>query len=656
MKVRPSPEETDQVAGYGAGNAPLRRGERKELLKRYRTAIAASKKWRKAEGYDDTWERLRDIYRLKMFEAFEEGDRIAVAIAFATINVIAPSVAVNHPKVTVWPAQEGSEAADKATITEAVVNYWWRRYKIKPQFRAAVKDSLVYGHGWLKVGYRYEEGARVLNEDELAEDLEARVAEADQFALEAPELADQLPSDDEIAAAHDGYTTEVVTDAPFAERVSPFDILVDPESINEHDMGWIAQRCVYAIDDVKDDERYDAKARRALEPDGTVKWHLDDDKEAIAGAQRVTVWEFYDLHEGTFSCFTEQGDRFLREPEAMPYVYGQPFVMLRNYDVPDQFYPIGEIEAIEPLQNELNDTRTGMVRARRLDSRKLLYRKDSIGSKGMDALTSDVDNALVEVTDDRPFTDVIAPVPRNDANAELYRQHSEVIESDIDRVTGVNEYMRGALPEVRRTATEASIIQDAANARAADKLDTIEGFIGEIAQRLVMLGQQYLSTEQVARVVGPNGKAILFKFDRTDIEGQFDFEVEAGSTQPQNETFRRQQAMQLLQVLQPMFPMGVINVPSLLTHVLREGFGIKNPEQFVMEPQPIVDPATGMTIDPVTGQPMDPMAAAGGAAPPASEEAPPENALGGTDAVPAAQIAQLMGQTGFNPQTLVGAA
>jgi hypothetical protein len=47
---------------------------------------------------------------------------------------------------------------------------------------------------------------------------------------------------------------------------------------------------------------------------------------------------------------------------------------------------------------------------------------------------------------------------------EFYNQ-SELISNDIDRVSGVSEYQRGSLPEIRRTATEAGIIQDAANAR-----------------------------------------------------------------------------------------------------------------------------------------------------------------------------------------------
>ena len=237
--------------------------------------------------------------------------------------------------------------------------------------------------------------------------------------------------------------------------------------------------------------------------------------------------------------------------------------------------------AIEPLQNELNHTRSAMVLARKLDIPKYMVRKDALDSDAIDALTSSDTNALVPVRDDTPFPDVIAPVPRNDANAQFYANHSEVIEGDIDRVTGVNEYMRGALPEIRRTATEASIIQDAANARAAEKLDRIESFIANVSRHLVQLAQTFLTSAQVARITTEQGAQVWVPYSRDDIEGEFDFEVAAGSTQPQNETFRRQQAIQLMNTMGPLVGQ-VIDPAALAVHVLREGFGIKNPERFLV--------------------------------------------------------------------------
>jgi len=142
------------------------------------------------------------------------------------------------------------------------------------------------------------------------------------------------------------------------------------------------------------------------------------------------------------------------------------------------------------------------------------------------------------------------------------------------------------LPEIRRTATEAAIMQDAANARAADKLATIEGSIQEVAYRLVALAQQYMTGEQVARVVGKDGVPIWITFDRDYISGEFDFEVEAGSTAPNNESFRRQMALQMVDAMSPFASAGVVNVQRLAAHVLQFGFGIKNPAEFLEVPQP----------------------------------------------------------------------
>jgi hypothetical protein len=302
--------------------------------------------------------------------------------------------------------------------------------------------------------------------------------------------------------------------------------------------------------------------------------------------KRVTLWEFYDLERKTLSVFPTGGDDFLVKPIPMPYTYGVPYVMLRGYDRPDEFYPMGDLEALIPLQDELNQTRSQMVEARKQDIPKLMFRK-SLSNASVEALQSDNRGEMVGVDDDTPFGELVAPVPYGPSNPLLY-QHSETIEADVDRISGVNEYMRGGVPETRRTATEASIIQDAANARAADKLDQVENTIAEVAERVIALAQQYLTGQQVARFTGGGNQHVWVPFTRRDIEGEFDFEVEAGSTQPMNESFRRQQAVQLLQAMQPFLESQLINVPALLEYSLQYGFGIANPGRFISQqpPQP----------------------------------------------------------------------
>lgn len=572
-----------------------------ESLKRYRNRLSHAKRWREETGLDKTWERMLDLYKGKHFpKGMSDEDRIAINIAFSTINVIFPSITVNHPKIEVMANRPADE--DRAVITEAVINYWWRHYNFRTPFRRAAKDFLTVGHGWIKVGYKFAEGEEELSENEKRSQFDEMVAQADEYAMQNPEMANELPTDEEIAANVPESKMVILEDQPYLERVSPFDMFVDPEATSLDDAKWIAQRIIRPIEEVKADSRYRASVRRDLKADAVLSsdWMTQDQKRKVdADIQRVTIWEFYDLQRETISVFAEGGDDFLIDPQEMPYEFGHPYEFIANYEIPDEFYPIGDLEMIEAPQQELNKTRSQMMNHRKKYGRKYLYRASALGPEGRQGLESNEDNIAIEVIDDnQPLGDVILPVPITPMSSDLY-QYSQIIEADMDKVSGVNEYARGATPEVRRTATEAAMIQDASNARSADKLALIELSIGNIARKVVQLAQQYMTGEQAARIVGAEGGQFWFDFTSEDIEGEFDFQVEGGSTQPQNDTFRRQQAVAMMNSLAPLIG-SVIDPQQIAKHVLQFGFGIKSPGKFMMPappPMPPVGPEGAMPMD-----------------------------------------------------------
>lgn len=626
---------------------------KKERLERYQRALDVSAKWRQHEGYDDTWERMIKLYKMKHFpQGISNEERIAIAVAFASINVIYPAISVNYPKITV--AGRTPDDDDASVIVEAVINYWWRHYGYKKHFRLAAKDFLILGHGWLKVGYRYKEKELGLGEDEIRESYEEARTQLDAYAMANPELAADLPGDDDLRDSLPQSKAVPVEDRPFVERVSPFNVYVDPEATSMDDIKWIAQKIVRSVEDVKNDERYKRSVRNDIKGDSAPRefqdpWERNRSWRAHAtkDMERVTIWEFYDVQYDQMCVFAHGSKDFLIEPRTMPYEFGHPFIMLRNYDVPDHFYPIGDLEAIEPLQAELNRSRSDMMNHRKRYARKYLYKKGAFDAEGRAALESTKDGAMIPVVDEnQPLSDVVMPLPQVPMDANLY-QYSEVIESDIDRVSGISEYQRGGLPEIRRTATEASIVQDAANARSADKLALVEEVIREVAERLVQLAQQFLTGEQVARIVGSSGQNVWVPFDPEDIEGEFDFEVEAGSTQPQNETFRRQQAVQMLNTMAPFMDAGIINPVEMARYALQFGFGIKNPERFLAQgvptpstappgeqPPGAINPETGLPMETPPGVPTE-----GGQLPPG---------------VPPELMAQLAGQVGLNLNNMGG--
>jgi hypothetical protein len=549
----------------------MARTPNRDILARYRTMIDQSKRWRKEEKYDRTWKRMVDLYRGKHYEYASEEDRMLVNMAFSTINVIAPSVSVNHPKITVGARKP--QDGDRAVITEAIINYWWRHYDCQTALRRAVDDYLVMGHGWIKVGYRFVEEERVKQMD-----------------------ADTDPTD--VSEINDGNVeTELVVleDRPFVEKVSVHDVYVNPEATSMEDISWIAQRIRRSLKDVQNDKRYNRNARQDAQPTSWTKWGDEDSARPNRSKNDafVDVWEFYDVKRKTMAVFCDGGDNFLINPRPIPYAFGHPFVMMRNYDVPNHFYPLGELEAIEPLQLELNETRSQMMNHRKRFARKWLFKESAFDESGRAALESDEDNVMVPVSGDEALGNVISPMPAVINPPDMYNV-SNMIQADIDRISGVGEFMRGGASEISRTATEAAMMQDAMNARTSDKLAEVERTIARSASRLIALAQQFMTGESVVRVVGSNAMPIWVTFDRDWIAGEFDFEVEAGSTQPVNESFRRQMAMQLVDAMSPFISLGVVDPAALARHVLQFGFGVKTPEAFFAAQNPMMAQQAGM--------------------------------------------------------------
>jgi len=549
-----------------------------DKLNTYRKRLSSSILWRRNENYDQLWQRLINLYRGKQYRGYVNGDRLLVNIAFSTINTLAPAVSIGRPKINVNPRKPDDDA--KAIVTESIINYWWQHYGCQPEFQRAVKDYLIIGHGWVKTGYRFVEESKLNDIQDTA----------DEAATGDPKIVGDVES-----------TFVIREDRPFLERVDPFDMYVDMDASDMNDLRWIAQRTRRTLKDVRNDDRYDAAARKEVGPSTQQKYGdlLVNNTYATSNTSPDEVYcdifEYYNIDTGEMCIFADSGDKFLVKPTKMPYVFGHPFIMIRNYEIPGLFYPMGELEAIEPLQYELNETRTQMMNHRKRYSRKWLFQENAFDDFGRQALASDDDNVVVPVKGNENLNNVVVPMPALINPPEFYNQ-SSLIQSDIDRVSGVSEYQRGTIPETTRTAREASIIAEAGNARVAEKLVNIENSIAACAANLIMLAQQFLTGEQTIRIVGTEAAPVWLTFDKDYISGEFDFTVEAGSTAPRNEAFRRDMALQVVAAMQPFAEAGLVNLPKLAEYVLSTGFGIKNPGTFLQSPPPPPGPE-GMTPD-----------------------------------------------------------
>jgi hypothetical protein len=394
-----------------------------------------------------------------------------------------------------------------------------------------------------------------------------------------------LPSEDELAALVPTVEVVPVKDDIFVEHVSPFDVFVDPEARRMEDVRWIARRRVLPLQEVLDNPAY--KGKRDLKGDTPYPSVEGVPKPpGIPGYQegqtihppeheRVTLWEYYNLKTRTVCALTMNHDRFLMEADWLMPFEGAPFIPMVDYVVPDSLWGYGEVRLIESLQVELNKTRTQILVHNKRFNRKLLYKERAIDDRGKAALTSRVDGALIPVVNDEQLADVVMPVPDSPLPADRY-QINQIIEADITAITGISDYERGAYNNVRRTATEASIIMDASSLRQQDKLRRIEDAATEVGRRMKALAQTFYEQERWILITGA-GWQMPIRFSAEDISGEYDVSVDAGSTEPQNQQMLMQDRERLYQLLGQN---PLVNQVEIIKELLK-AHGFNNPDRYI---------------------------------------------------------------------------
>jgi len=562
-----------------------------DRLEKTRQEIQFASDYRDHNGITRRWNELLDAYRGQYLDPDQREfeDEIVINYAFATANVIWPSVSIKEPTISVLP--RAAENEDRAILTEALINYEWERLGAQGPFRQAVWDSIVLGQGWVKVGWEYDESSRPLSEEEQLSEIASQLTEADRMAILDPTGAEhELRSDAQIAAdVGKMTTTDVVRDDPYVEHVSPFDMYVNSEATSLADARWIAHRQIRTLEEAKADKIYRPGVRSKLQSESILTQGLgygyEDQKRYEDQIDRVVIWEFWDLDRRQMMAFSDQSEEFLIDPRPFPFEIGHPFRVLRNYTTTDRFYAQGDIEQIIPLVHELNATRSQMLNHRRKQGRKWIGYKDAFDEDSRRALESSEDNVIawVSKSNQRPLDQIIAPLPNLPLNHDVYNIDDR-LNGDINLISGISEYQRGAAPATRQTATEAAMIQDATNARQAEKLSQVEVFIAEIAGALLGIMQQFMQGHRDVRVVGRlGGDPIWFAADEEDIRGDYLFKVQAGSTQPTNESTRRTNAITAMQVLGP-FVGTIVDPVQLVKHVMVEGLDIRQPEKLLTPP------------------------------------------------------------------------
>jgi hypothetical protein len=228
-----------------------------------------------------------------------------------------------------------------------------------------------------------------------------------------------------------------------------------------------------------------------------------------------------------------------------------PYSFLVFNTIPDEIYPISDLKPLKAIQEDYNMGRAMIMNHAKRFARKYGYIEGAIEEEELEKLVDPADGTLFKVKD-MPLSKIIEPLQDAPLDPAVYANFDQA-KMDFREVGGSTESERGVV-ERRKTAYEASKINEGVGLRKADKRSLVEDFMADVGTKLLLSMQTNLTMESQVEAEG-NWQEIT----RDKIKGNMSVRVEVGSCAPKIPEFERQDIVALAQII-PMFPPEIIQV------------------------------------------------------------------------------------------------
>jgi len=529
----------------------------------------------KEDDVDKPLEIFRNYYRGKHWadgDLWVNGGSYKEAtvenMVFSNVSVIKPSVNLNNPKIFVKAKKkpytnskgEFVNTSSAAVLLEMLLNYYWVELDMKSQVDKCLTDALIGHWGLMHVGYTFETEKK-----------------QDDTLLEINEF--------------------VKEDSPFGLRLSPMNFIIDPEA-KEHsleDAAWVGIKWVRRLSDIKKNPRfsntknlksnYKVDTRATTKGKGMTDERLKGTQDSVDGFEdydRVLGWDIWDRKNNKLISIVDTHDKELEYRDWPIDFEGFPVETLYFNENPDELLPISDVSIYKSEQDTLNKIRSLQIdHIKRISQRKYLARTNALNSDEMDKLADGADGTIVS-TDGNP-NDSVVPLKDATVSQDIYMV-GNIIKQSIREQAGVGDFERGSAQKLE-TATEAALINQGLTIKRAERSTSLERFIVRIVKQMAQILQQTLDEKDIrlspdqfqqaqqvlpqnlAQTVVPRGTVGQFSGEehkvnaivgdeaqillpwvtasKEDIAGEFDFNVEVGSTQPVNEAQRKADVTQL---------------------------------------------------------------------------------------------------------------
>lgn len=523
----------------------------------HRLAVAEMDFQRWADKARDWWDRYENVP--KVGQATAKGHTVNVTTGVATIDALYSGLTAVDVEFIVEPT--GSTTADQALVAELGLNQEWKVGECDTERNQAIKDALIVGIGFVKVGYDFfsEEYEADRDEDAIFADVQALIAEAKAFGhdIDANQIGKLVPTKEML--------TEVTRDRIVTDYVPYTDMRWDPKARQWNEVKWVAQLTKMPLEEMRENPQWREYVKRnrkggglrqldRIVPDSMIDRDILVTGKPEEDDSLVTVVEYWDLETGTF-CVIPKGQNFLLfegvNPNALMHDFEDrnPFVPLVLRSTNRRVRGISDMEVMLRSLNEKNLYRSRTANYIDRFVPKVLAEEDTFTDEGKKALASAEYGEVVSIALGKTPSDV-QPMTPPELPIEAFNMNDR-IDNEIREATGVNELMRGLFPDRKRTATETNAVVNSSEARQSEKRNTLIKFHVEIAKRILTLMQKFYDQPRMATLVDPTLGSVPWEFTGDQLVGDFSMDVNLSPKEAQTRDSLKQEATVALNILGP---------------------------------------------------------------------------------------------------------
>lgn len=239
------------------------------------------------------------------------------------------------------------------------------------------------------------------------------------------------------------------------------------------------------------------------------------------------------------ALLTVVGDQLVQAIEGWPYGHKQyPFIKLEH--IPKgQFYTESTITDLISVQREYNRTHGQIIEAKNRMAKPQLIAP--VGSINASQITTEPGQVIFY----KPGFTPPQPLPLQPLPAYVL-QELDRLNMEFDDISGQHEVSRGQTPTGVTAATAINFLQEQDDSKLSHTIDSLEMGMEKLGKQVLEYAVQFWDTERMIKITGKNESFDVLVLKGSELKGNTDLRVEAGSALPTSKAAKQAFLMDLM--------------------------------------------------------------------------------------------------------------